>query len=425
MRRKIINRKVLGQEYVHEDMNRPGRIAPHIAASRLLWSYKEAPKLWRHSLQTICSRVAMFPPHLTHYFIEIYSKKGDFVMDPWAGVGTAPLQACLDGRIGIGSDVSPEAWVIMSAKLRPLKLHETLAYLAQLEKRLNGMQDERLDKIGARIGIKQYFHEDTLKEVLKTRALLSKDRMSKNRTKRRKAIFVTALMLGILHGDRNESLSLKMDSSKAYSPNHILRMQKKFPEMYLPKYRNVIIGLLIKTSKVLKDRPPAISGFAYNMDAKVFRPRVHARLMITSPPYLDVHAYAYDNRARLWFLGYDYRNIASKLFSSGNLKNYLACVGKTIATLTKSMMRDSTCVIVFGDVRINNRIVRLGELFAGYWVQNYSNLMKLQQIIVDRVRPTRRRYFNLKSSQGIKCERILVLTKGRPVHRRLSIDWNC
>ena len=254
------------------DMSGPGRVQ-HVPASQLPGSYKLAPKLWRHSLHTICSRVAMFPSQLTHYFIELYSKKGDFVIDPWAGVGTAPLQACLDGRIGIGSDLSPEAWTIMSAKLHPLRLYESLAYLLEIDKRMKPLHRRHLDKLGARIGVQHYYDSETLNEVLKIRFLLSKDRLSKDRTKRRKAIFITALMLGILHGNRYESLSLEMDSSKAYSPVHIASMQRKFPKKYLPQYHNLILSLVFKASKVLKDNPPLIEGYAYNKDARAFCPR--------------------------------------------------------------------------------------------------------------------------------------------------------
>jgi hypothetical protein len=404
-------------------MSAPEIIA-HIPASRLPGSYKLAPRLWRHSLHTICSRVAMFPPQLTHYFIAVYSKKREVVIDPWAGVGTAPLQACLDGRTGIGSDVSPEAWTIMSAKLNPPRLDETLAYLSEIHKRLQRMPNQHLDKTGARIGIRHYYEPETLKEVLKIRALLRKDRFSKNPVKRRKATFISALMLGIMHGDRSESLSIEMDSSKAYSPAHILRMQRKFPKKYVPKYRNVIISLLTKVSKVLQDTPPTAPGYAYNLSADLFRPRKRARLIITSPPYLDVHNYAYDNRARLWFLGYDYKAVHSRLFSTEDLQFYLAFVGKTIASLANSMMRNSTCIIMFGDVRKGDRVVKLGDIFAAYWLKNYSKVLRLERIIIDRVRPTRRRNFNLTKSQGIRCERILVFCKGQPKCNKASFYWS-
>ena len=149
------------------------------------------------------------------------------------------------------------------------------------------------------------------------------------------------------------------------------------------------------------------------------------RLIITSPPYLSVHGYAYDNRARLWFLGYDYKAVQAQLFSSQSIENYLNYVSMTIASLATHMMRDSTCVIIFGDVRSkrDGSIIKVGELFAEYWIKNYGKVMQLQQIVVDRIRPTRRRYFNLKNTQGIRCERILILYKGFPRCRKITFNW--
>jgi hypothetical protein len=397
----------------------------HIAASQLHNTYKVAPKLWRHSLHTICSRVAMFPPQLTHYFIERYSSKGDVVADVWAGVGTVPLQAGLDGRFGVGSDISPEARIVMDAKIHPLTVNETKTYLDAIEHRMRRMPPRGLDAMGRKIGIQSYYYTRTLQEVLKLRDLLRRDRKSHAAGIRRRANFVTALMLGILHGDRTESLSINMDCSKAFSPTHISAMQRKYPSRYRPQYRSVISCLRLKASKVLKSKAPKIFGLAYNRRAEKLQLRRKARLAITSPPYLDVHSYAYDNRARLWFLDLDYNRVRKRLFSTGSLERYFDYVGRTLVHFSKSMMHDSTLVLVLGDVRRENgRVLAVGESFAEYWLNHHSKCMKLKCIITDKIRPTRRRYFNLEKSEGIKCERILIFGKGRPTCNKTSIDWN-
>jgi len=369
----------------------------------------------------------MFPPQLTHYFIMLYSSRGDVVADCWAGVGTVPLQAGLDGRLGVGSDISPEAWEIMYAKLHPLTNSETTKYLDEIELRMKNMASRKLDKLGLRIGMQHYYHKRTLGEVLKLRDLLRKDRASKVLSIRRRANFVTALMLGILHGDRTESLSINMDCSKAISPVHIISMQKKDPKEYRAEYRNAISCLRIKAAKVLGCNIPEreMRGFAYKRKAEEFTLRKAARLVITSPPYLAVHGYAYDNRARLWFLGFDYKKVQKELFSTSSLRRYLEYLGRTLARVSKNMLHDSTLVLVLGDVRRDNgRVLRIGEVFANYWLRNYSKYLALKRIVVDRIKPTRRRYFNLAENEGIKCERILVFEKGQPHSNDVSIDWN-
>ena len=42
------------------------------------------------------------------------------VLDPLCGVGTIPFEACLQGRVGIGNDLSELAYVVTKPKLKSL-----------------------------------------------------------------------------------------------------------------------------------------------------------------------------------------------------------------------------------------------------------------------------------------------------------------
>ena len=67
----------------------------------------------------MCSYLASFPAALAHAFIDRYSRPGDVVLDPFSGRGTAPLQACAEGRIGVGNDLNPLAYLLTAAKVDP------------------------------------------------------------------------------------------------------------------------------------------------------------------------------------------------------------------------------------------------------------------------------------------------------------------
>ena len=73
-------------------------------------------------LHPMCSYLASFPAALAHAFIARYSRPGDVVLDPFAGRGTAPVQAAAEGRIGVGNDLNPLAHVLTAAKLEPATL---------------------------------------------------------------------------------------------------------------------------------------------------------------------------------------------------------------------------------------------------------------------------------------------------------------
>ena len=74
--------------------------------------WKAQQRLWGHSFHPMCSYLASFPAALTHAFIARYSRPGDVVLDPFSGRGTTPLQACAEGRIGVGNDLNPFAHLL-------------------------------------------------------------------------------------------------------------------------------------------------------------------------------------------------------------------------------------------------------------------------------------------------------------------------
>ncbi len=80
----------------------------------------------------MCSYLASFPAALAHAFIARYSRPGDVVLDPFSGRGTTPLQACAEGRIGVGNDLNPFAHLLTAAKVEPPTRAEASTRLAAL-----------------------------------------------------------------------------------------------------------------------------------------------------------------------------------------------------------------------------------------------------------------------------------------------------
>src|SRR6187551_952406 len=100
--------------------------------------WKAQQRLWGHSLHPMCSYLASFPAALTHAFIARYSRPGDVVLDPFSGRGTTPLQACAEGRIGVGNDLNPFAHLLTAAKVEPATRPAAMTRLAALRLAWNG-----------------------------------------------------------------------------------------------------------------------------------------------------------------------------------------------------------------------------------------------------------------------------------------------
>jgi len=89
--------------------------------------WKAQQRLWGHSFHPMVSYLASFPAALTHAFIARYSRPGDVVLDPFSGRGTTPLQACAEGRIGVGNDLNPFAHLLTAAKIEPATRAQALS----------------------------------------------------------------------------------------------------------------------------------------------------------------------------------------------------------------------------------------------------------------------------------------------------------
>ena len=81
----------------------------------------------------MCSYHGKLKPAIAHFLIKNFTKKGDTVLDPLSGVGTIPFEACLQGRIGIGNDLSEMAYVVTKAKLEKADVENVFKVIDKLE----------------------------------------------------------------------------------------------------------------------------------------------------------------------------------------------------------------------------------------------------------------------------------------------------
>lgn len=69
---------------------------------------------------------AKFPPQLPRVFVEGLTEKGETVLDPMMGSGTAIVEAFLCSRRAIGFDIDPLSLLICRVKTRPVDLLQAI-----------------------------------------------------------------------------------------------------------------------------------------------------------------------------------------------------------------------------------------------------------------------------------------------------------
>ena len=340
---------------------------------------------------------------MAHWFIIKFSRPKDVVLDPFSGKGTAPLEACLTGRLGIGNDLAPDAFVVTHAKVRPTTLSEVYEWIRVMRASIKKYAT-RIDLDEVPDEVKVFYHKETLKQILLVREYLL-DKFDDA------SMFMKGLMLGILHGPCEYHLSVKCSHSFSMSPNYVKKYIKK-NKLKKPK-RDVFECLVKKALRVLAEGVPPVRGSAFNNNAKRLPlDDESVDLVITSPPYLNVLTTAWDNWLRLWFLNHDYRDVEKKLTQTSSLNTYLNHMKDFLREFYRVLKQNRACVIVVGDVKVKNgketslvdAVSEVGERVG----------FNVKMLVDDDIR-SQNKYLaqHKKENHGLSREKIIVFEKGR------------
>jgi DNA methylase len=443
----------------------PGLVPGPLPALAIAPEWKDQQRLWGHRLHPMCSYLASFPAALAHAFIARYSRPGDVVIDPFSGRGTTPLQACAEGRIGVGNDLNPFAHLLTAAKVEPADEAEARTRLTALRVRWAGDADDwyqlalqvlasagpdgkRVPEAGSGRGpdedsaagpvpveVALSFHPRTFAQLLYVRSALSLD----DRVDR----FLAAAITGILHGKSATYLSEVMPNTFSMAPRYVrdfvARTGFRSPD------RDVFACVQAKLDRLFREPPPRVRGIALLGDARDAGERTRAalrerglpdraRLVVTSPPYLRVVKYGYYNWLRTWFLGFDAAAIDAALDDAHHKSAYLRFLGDVLEGLRPALADDAVVVLVIGDVeadrgrRISNGI----GLAEAVWESAAApSGYRLAGIALDGVHAGRKmtKLWGDEAGRATKLDRILVLGATEAGRRRavngaaLPVDW--
>jgi site-specific DNA-methyltransferase (adenine-specific) len=413
--------------------------------------WKAQPRLWGHSLHPMCSYLASFPAALAHAFVARYSRPGDVVLDPFSGRGTTALEATSTGRIGVGNDLNPLAYLLTAAKLEPATPAEARTRVAALRLLWNSRSHDWLERASALqadpagsadpgIGpvppeVALAFHPRTFAQLLFARSTLDLgDRVDR---------FLAGAVTGILHGKSPSYLSTLMPNTFSMAPRYVrdyaARTRFESPE------RDLFAALDAKLARLYRSPLPTAPGIALLGDARDAgtrsRHELHerrlperARLVVTSPPYLRVIKYGYYNWLRAWFLGLDVREIDRSLDDSHRREPYLAFLAEVLRDLRPALTDDGIAVVVVGDVASDRGRPQPGGigLAEQVWAEAAEPAgFRLAGIALDDVHAHRKvtQLWGDEAGRATQTDRILVLGAAEAGRRRavagagLPVDW--
>lgn len=282
-------------EKAHTRNRRPSTLQSKIDTFASALPYKEEPydsRAWGHPLHSLCCYQGKLKPSIAHFLVDRFTEPGMSVLDPLGGVGTVALEACLQGRVGITNDLSPLAYSVATPKVQfpdlPMVQVSLDAFASALGHERVDNTDFQAASFGLNGAVEDFYHPDTLVEVLKSRRYFSQ-LVSPSVAD----LLVKAAMLHVLHGNRPYALSRTSHPITPFHPSG--------EAVYKPVLEHVRQRILHLYRRELP--PTFIAGESRFGDFRALAAHDPVDAIITSPPFWGMR-FDRPNWLRMWFCGW-------------------------------------------------------------------------------------------------------------------------
>lgn len=364
---------------------------------------------------------AKFIPQIPRNLIRLLSLRGERVWDPFGGSGTTALEAILLGRRALSTDVNPIAKVIGEAKTLTLIkeqddiLSEFIEHLSmlsvdsqQLEVELNLHREEFSLYIPEIPNLTDWFHQNAIDELAYLRWRI--DSLDFPHTT---ALAKAAFSKSILRASYQDGETRYARNPREVRAGSVIQLYSDNLRAALAKVRQ--LGPLLRFReaefRTVDLRVATVSERDNNASALV---RNSVDLVVTSPPYPNTTDYHLYHRFRLFWLGYDPRDLAHKEIGShlrhqkegSGFDSYLQEMSLCLSRIMEVLRPGRYAVLILGDGVFGGRVytsvdhVKLAAEELGFEAVG----------IIDRHLHVTRRSF-ISAARRLKSESLLVLRK--------------
>jgi len=245
---------------------------------------------------------AMFPLDFAFEIVEKYSKKGDFIIDPFAGRCSSIYAGGVLGRHSLGIEINPVGWLYGTVKLNPADKDEVIDRLFEIYNKRNyyGRSIEKMP-----VFYRMCYCDEVLKFLLAARKNLNWEKDNIDAT-------LMSILLVYLHGKLGEGLSNQMRMTKSMGLNYSIKWWERKGLTNPPEIHPLEFIIKKIEWRYEKGRPNVFDSQVVFGDSttalgdivpKAINTGIKFSLLFTSPPYYSVTDYYADQWLRLWLLG--------------------------------------------------------------------------------------------------------------------------
>jgi len=303
---------------------------------------------------------ACFKAELPRFFIERFTKEWDIVYDPFSWRWTTAIEAWLLWRNFIINDINPLT-----------KIFTYPRYFIPTDKEVEDkLKSIKFEELKSDIDLSMFYEDKTLSEILSIRKAFLEDPED-----------LTLQWIRMVATTRLTGHSAWYFSVYTLPPNQAVSAERQIiinqNRNQAPEYRDTKKIILKKSKSLKKDLTPELieklktawkNGMFLQRNAWD-TPEIKdesVSLIVTSPPFMDVIDYAWDNWLRCWFNWYDAKEIWKTIVTARTLKlwcEFMENVFKELYRVTKQWW----CV-AFEVWEVKQGKINLDEYIVWIWL---------------------------------------------------------
>lgn len=300
-----------------------------------------------HSLHEVSYR-ACFKPQLPRFFIERLTGPGDAIYDPFLGRGTTAIEAALLGRNPIGADINPLSEILVAPRLDPPPLAAVSERLSELS--LDSDCETRDDLLA-------FYHRETLRQITNLRNFLigKQEDGGLDAVDRWIRMVATNRLTGHSPGffsvytlppNQAVTVSRQLDINQHRNQMPPVR---DIRELILKKSRSLLAKLKEHEAERLREASETALFLTGSSDNTPGIESDSVRLVVTSPPFLDVVDYQTDNWLRCWFNGIDAQSV--QIWHFRKPQEWQSAMKRVFAELRRVLKAEGFVAFEVGEVR--------------------------------------------------------------------------
>lgn len=349
---------------------------------------------------------ACFKPQLPNFFITNFTNEGDIVYDPFTGRGTTIIESALLNRNVIANDINPISRILTESRLFIPNINELNNRIDLILKQVCDYENE----------LTMFYHNDTFNEIATFKDYFyhktyeNSDSLDK---------WIQMIATNRLTGHSKGFFSVyTLPPNQAMSKERQAKLNKD--NNLIPEYRNTKNIIIKKTKDLIKDINPILKNnlveiqkqsLFLNKDARNTQeiPNNSVKLVVTSPPFLDVIQYAQDNWLRCWFNNINIEEVSKNITMSKTIDDWNTVMFDVLKELYRVLKEDGLIAFEVGEVRKGK--IRLDEHIVSLALKVGFECLGI--MINEQVFTKTANIWGVdNNSKGTNSNRIVLLTKG-------------